>query len=236
MRYSQSMAVDKMEALRRTDLFGGLEEPELRALADRAVEQALARGEILFLAGDPARGLFVIVEGSVRAFRVSSDGREQVIHVERAGATIGEVPVFDEGNYPSTVAGEEDCRLLFISRDEVKRVCFEHPSIAWAALKVLGRRLRKCASLVETLSLHDVDRRLARFLLEESAIRGRKHGARIDLDFTMTHQQVASRIGTVREVVSRAFSRLQQAGWIKAQGKLVTILDEKRLRSFVEGE
>jgi CRP/FNR family transcriptional regulator len=230
------MALDKIDAIRKTPLFSGLSEAELHALSDRAVEQKLARGEILFLSGDPAKGLYVIVEGAVRAFRVGADGREQVIHVERAGATVGEVPVFDEGAYPSTVAGEEDGKLLFIGRDEVKRLCFDHPGIAWSALRVMARRLRNCASLVETLSLHDVDRRLARFLLEEARIRGSRRGAGMQLDFQMTHQQVAARIGTVREVVSRAFSRLQQAGLIRIQSKAVVVENERKLASFVEGE
>jgi CRP/FNR family transcriptional regulator len=229
------MLIDNTEALRRTVLFGDLEPEDLEALAARAIEQTLARGEILFLAGDPARGLYVIVDGSVRAYRVGGDGREQVIHVERAGATVGEVPVFDEGTYPSTVAGEEDARLLFIPTNEVKRLCFDHPGIAWSALRVMARRLRKCASLVETLSLHDVDRRLARFLLEEARTRGQRFGSGFEMDLQFTHQQIASRIGTVREVVSRAFSRLQQAGLVKGTLKALIILDEKRLTSFVDG-
>lgn len=89
--------IDKIAALRRTTLFRGLGDAELQALAARAVEQRLARGEVLFVAGDEAKGLYVIVEGALRAFRESLEGREQVIHVERAGATIAEIPIFDEG-------------------------------------------------------------------------------------------------------------------------------------------
>lgn len=96
--------MDKIAALKRTALFGGLDERALHALAARAVERRLARGEVLFLAGEAARGLYVIVEGSVRAFREGVDGREQVIHVERAGATVAEVPVFDDGPFPATAA------------------------------------------------------------------------------------------------------------------------------------
>jgi CRP/FNR family transcriptional regulator len=230
------MALDKAAVLRGTALFADLSDSELQAVAEHAAEQTLDRGEILFLAGDPARGLFVIIEGSVRAYRVGSDGREQVIHVERAGATVGEVPVFDEGTYPSTVAAEESVRLLFIPRAEVKRVCFEYPNIAWSALRVLARRLRRCASLVETLSLHDVDRRLARFLLDEARVHGAAQGRTVAFEFQLTHQQIASRIGTVREVVSRAFSRLQQSGLVRVQGKTVTIEDQQKLQAYVEGD
>src|SRR5262245_4056611 len=100
------MALDKIVALKRTALFQDLDDRALQSLAERCVPRSFRKDEVLFIAGEKARGLYVIVQGSVRAFRESTDGREQVIHVERAGATIAEVPVFDDGNYPSTVAAE----------------------------------------------------------------------------------------------------------------------------------
>jgi CRP-like cAMP-binding protein len=228
--------MDKVVALRKTPLFGDLEIPELQALAERAIEQKLGKGEMLFLSGDAARGLYVIVEGAVRAFRVGADGREQVIHVEKAGATVGEVPVFDEGTYPSNAAGEEDSILLFLSKNDVRRAFLEHPVIALSALRVLARRVRNCAALVETLSLHDVDRRLATLLLVESRSRGTRQGHGTHFEFSLTHQQVAARIGSVREVVSRAFGRLQQAGLIRVESKTVTITDMERFTKYTEGQ
>ena len=212
------MGIDKIAALRHTALFGGLKEAELRALAERAVEHKLSRGEVLFMAGDEARGLYCIVEGAVRAFRESLDGREQVVHVERAGSTIAEVPVFDDQPYPSTVAAEEDSTLLFIDKRDVRRLCLDHPQIALAALAMLARRLRRCAELVEALSLHEVDQRLARLLLTEAQARGKQTEAGITVELILTNQQIAARIGTVREVVSRALTRLQQK-WAYKPGR-----------------
>src|SRR5687768_12015436 len=123
------MTTDKVEALRRTALFGGLDDAALATLAAHAVERRYERDEVLFLAGEEARGLYVIVEGAVRAFRERLDGREQVIHVERAGATVAEVPVFDDGPFPSTVAAEEPAAVLFIDKRDVRRLCLEHPQI-----------------------------------------------------------------------------------------------------------
>jgi CRP/FNR family transcriptional regulator len=88
---------------------------------------------VLFIAGEEARGLYVVVEGVVRAFRESPDGREQIIHVERAGATVAEVPVFDGGTFPSSVAAEEDSVLLFIDKRDVRALCHEHSQIAMQA-------------------------------------------------------------------------------------------------------
>ena len=215
--------------MRRTAIFGELDEQTLLALAERAVEHRLSRDEILFVAGDEARGLYVIAEGAVRAFRESVEGREQVIHVERAGATIAEIPVFDGGAYPSTVAADEDSVVLFIDKRDVRRLCVERPQIALAALKLLAGRLRRTAALVEALSLHEVDQRLARLLLAEARLRGSRAEGGITFDLALTNQQIAARIGTVREVVSRALARLQQNGLVSVDGRRVTVLDEVAL-------
>src|SRR5262245_3812541 len=229
------MISDTISALKRTQLFGELEEPELRALAERAVERRLARDEVLFVAGDEAAGLFVIAEGALRAFREGVDGREQVIHVERAGATIAELPVFDDKPYPSTVAAEEDTVVLFLDKRDVKSLCMAHPEIALAALKLLAGRLRKCAALVEALSLREVDQRLARWLLTEARNRGQRTAQGIELTLILTNQQIAAHIGSVREVVSRALSRLQQNNLIAVEGRRVTISNEQALAVFAEG-
>lgn len=229
------MNTEKLAALRRTALFGELPESELTALADRAVERRLKRDEILFVAGDEAAGLFVIAGGALRAFREGVDGREQVIHVERAGATIAELPVFDDKPYPSTVAAEEDSTVLFIAKRDVKSLCLSHPEIALAALKMLAGRLRKCAELVEALSLREVDQRLARWLLAESRLRGKRTAEGMELTLVLTNQQIAARIGSVREVVSRALARLQNNGLIAVEGRRVLIANEQSLEVFAEG-
>lgn len=218
--------MNKIEALRRTAFFGELDDSALNALAGRAIERQFRKDEVLVVAGEEARGLYVIVTGGVRAFRESPDGREQVIHVERAGATVAEVPVFDDGPFPSTVAAEEDTTVLFIAKRDVRLLCMTHPEIALAALKVLAGRLRQCAELVEGLSLREVGQRLARFLLAEVRRKGTSKEQRLSVSLTLTNQQIASRIGTVREVVSRAFARLQHDGLIVVDGRLLIIPDE----------
>jgi CRP-like cAMP-binding protein len=226
---------EKISALRRTAMFGELSEAELCALASRAVERRLARDEILFVAGDEASGLFAVVAGAVRAFREGLDGREQVIHVERAGATIAELPAFDDRPYPSTVAAEEETTVLFIAKNDVRQLCLEHPLIALAALKILATRLRRCAELVESLSLREVDQRLARWLLAEARARGRRTPAGLEVALALTNQQIAARVGTVREVVSRALSRLQQNGFIEVDGRAVRVVNEEALGVYAEG-
>ena len=230
------MQTDKIAALKSTPLFAELDEKTLGALAARAVERSYARDEILFIAGEEAHGLYVIVSGSVRAFRESVDGREQVIHVERAGATVAELPVFDDGPFPSTVAAEEETHVLFIDKRDVRRLSLEHPEIALAALKVLAGRLRRCAELVEALSLREVGQRLARFLLAEARTKGARFDKGVRVELTHTNQQIAARVGSVREVVSRALTRLQLDGLVRLEGRSLIVPDEKSLAAFAGEE
>lgn len=230
------MIAYKIEGIRRTALFGSLAKEELRALAERAVERHLAKDEVLFVAGENARGLYVVVKGAVRAVRINAEGREQIIHVEREGATLAEVPVFDEGQYPSTVAADEPSIVLYIDRRDVQRLCLEHPQIALAALKLMASRLRQCAEMVESLSLRDVGQRLARFLLEEARHKGQRTERGIEMQLSQTNQQIAARVGSVREVISRALSRLQQDQLIVLNGRELIVLDEKLLEHYAGGE
>jgi CRP/FNR family transcriptional regulator len=217
-----AMTLDKITALKRTSLFAELDEPTLRALAERAFERQFQKDEVLFVAG------------AVRAFRVSVDGREQVIHVECAGATIAEVPVFDDGAYPSTAAAEQETTTLFIDKRDVRLLFLEHPEIAFAALKVLAGRLRRCAELVEALSLREVGQRLARFLLAELARSGTPTEDGISINLSQTNQQIAARIGSVREVVSRAFTRLQHDGLVIVEGRRLIVPDQAALEAFAD--
>ena len=135
-------AQDKLIALQKADLFSQVPEDAVKSFAELTSERRFRRGEILFTAGDIAIGLFVIVSGSLRAFRQTPEGREQTIHVETAGATLAEVPVFDGGSYPSTVEAEEDTVTLFLPKAAVRRFLLDNPEAALSALAVLAKRLR----------------------------------------------------------------------------------------------
>lgn len=214
-------------ALARSHLFSGCPPAALESLARVAEFRLLERGQMLFLAGEPAGGLFVIVSGSIRAFRVNAKGREQTIHVESAGATLAEVPVFDDGNYPATAVAEESSAVLFLSKAHVQRFLMANPAVALNALRLMAGRLRRHAELVDSLALKDVGQRLAHLLIEEARAQDTR-----DLDFS--NQQLAARVGSVREVVSRTLARLAQNGLIETRPRGITILDEQALERFAE--
>lgn len=226
---------ERVDALRATRIFGSASAEALQSLAGCAVERRLREGEILFLGGDPARGLFVAVSGSLRAFRESDEGREQTIHVERAGATFAEVPVFDDGPYPSTVIAEEDSLLLFLKKNEVRRFLLENPESALAALALLAGRLRKVALLLEQLSLQDVTQRLAAMLVEEAANRGKLEDG-ISFSLPDSHQKIAARLGSVREVITRILHRFVHERLIEIRGHRIVVLDAAGLQTKAKME
>lgn len=221
---------ERTDALRKTQLFGNAPQEALRTLAKCAIERRLQSGEILFLSGDPARGLYVAVSGSLRAFRESEEGREQTIHVERAGATFAEVPVFDDGPYPSTVIAEEESLVLFLKKDDVRRFLLENPEAALSALNLMASRLRKVTLLLEQLSLQDVAQRLAVMLMEEASARGKLEDG-VSFSLPDSHQRIAARLGSVREVITRVLHRFIKEGIIEIRGHRTVILNAAALRA-----
>jgi CRP/FNR family transcriptional regulator len=202
---------------------------EVRRLAERCVVRDVRRGAHVFEEGAPADGLFVVMQGSVRLVRRSRGGREQVLHVEGPGATLGEIPLLDGGGYVATAVAATPARLLFVPRAAVLEACRRHPDVALGIIRVLARRVRAFAGLVEDLSLKDLTARMAGFLLAES------RAARMTtFDLPGTRDDVATRLGTVRELVSRALARLRTDGVVRVAGRRITILDTRRLAELAD--
>lgn len=227
---------EKVNALAATDLFAAVGEAALRELATMTRERSLTSGEVLFSVGDKASGLFVIVSGTLRAYRQTRDGREQTIHREGAGATLAEVPVFDGGPYPSTVQAEEDSVVLFVPQQAMRDFLSKNPEAALAALALLARRLRNVSGLAEQLGLKDVAQRLAAMLWEEAARQAGELKDGVSFSLAQPHQSIAARLGSVREVITRQLHKLIDDGVISMHGRHITVLDAARLRERAELE
>lgn len=221
------------DILRRVPIFNGLTETELQFLAERAVPRDYLKGELLFTEGDPCAGLFVIESGQVRIFKSSPNGREQVLAVEGPGSSVAELPLFDGGNYPASTAALKDAKIYFISKQDFHSLCLVHPQVPLKVLKVVGGRLRKLVGIIEELSFTTVRSRLISLLVRRAKA-GKKTREGIEIELPPSNQELASEIGTVRELVSRNLSRLQAEGLINMEGKTVTIPDLQRLQAELE--
>lgn len=220
-------------SLAKASLFSGLAQDELQFLAQRAVQRQYAAGKIVFSEGEPCAGLFVVEAGHVRIFKSSRAGREQVLSIEGPGGSVAELPVFDGGNYPASVNAIDDATLLFISKQDFQALCLAHPQVALKVLKVLGARLRRLVGIIEELSFTTVRHRLAAFLLRRAQKEGKRSANGVEISLPASNQELASQIGTVRELVSRNLSRLQADGVVKIDGRCVTVLDLKALEAEI---
>lgn len=234
MEKSTEQSGRKIAALRQTRLFGSLDNEALSWLAARSQEQHLTAGKMLFLAGEQATGLFVVVGGTIRAFQQNADGREQVMHIDGAGATLGDVPLFDDGPCPASAIAQTDADVLFIEKQSIRRFCLHHPPFALTALKLMAERVRRHAQLVNSLSFREVGQRLALFLLAEARKTGVAENGRIAFRLNLSNHEVATRIGSVRDVVSRALTRLQKLELVTVKSRVVTILNEHDLKAYAE--
>jgi CRP-like cAMP-binding protein len=222
-----------IDTLRRVAIFADLSEPELQFLAEKAVPRDFEPGELVFSEGEPCAGLFVVESGSLRIFKSSASGREQVLSIEGPGASVAELPVFDGGNYPASTSAATKTRVLFISKQDFYSLCLVHPKVALKVLKIVGARLRRLVGIIEELSFTTVRSRLISFLLRLSR-EGVKTARGVEATLPASNQELASHIGTVRELVSRNMSRLQAEGLILIEGKSVVIPDPGKLQAELD--
>lgn len=219
--------------LNKAPLLADLNEKELNFLAERAVLHHPQAGELIFSEGEPCEGLYVVESGAVKILTTSMSGREQVLTIEGPGQSIAELPVFDGGNFPASAVALTDTRLLFVGKKDFQALCLQHPEVALKVLKVVGARLRRLVGIIEELSFTTVRHRLAALLLRLAKRKGKQTPRGLEVTITASNQELASHIGTVRELVSRNLSRLQAEGIIKLDGKTVTVLDLKALEAEV---
>ena len=228
------MKRSRITTLQHTELFGCLTAEELADIAQRAAELHFKKGEMLFLSGEQAKGLFVVVNGQIRVFQQNAEGREQVMHIDTAGSVVAEVAVFDGGPYAASAISEVDVDVLFIDKHDVHDFCKKYPTLALQALKLMAQRVRKHAQLVESLCFHEVGQRLALFLLTKAQNAGTPMRDRVAFHLPLSHHEIAIRIGSVRDVVARAFGRLKHDGLITAEGHEVTIPDVRALKLYAD--
>jgi CRP/FNR family transcriptional regulator len=221
----------KLAALSQIPLFAALSESEVQGLAQRAVERRFAADEVLFWEGEECAGIFLIAQGSVKIFRTSPGGREVMLSIETAPATVAELPLFDGGPYPASVRAVEPVVALFVNKNDFQQFCRQYPDVALKVLAVVGNRLRHLVGLVEAMTFGSVTQRLARLLLDASKMANSQ-----TFDLPVTHQEMASRLGTVREVVSRNLARFRAEGLIRIQGRQVEIVDRAGLQEEAESQ
>ena len=217
-------------------LFSMLQKEEMDFLVRRAVPREFSAGENIFTEGEPCQGLYVVETGRIKIFKISAGGREQVLAIDGPGASVAELPVFDDGNYPASASAVSAARLVFVSKQDFRALCLEHPQVALRVLKVIGGRLRRLVGIIEELSFTTVRHRMAALLVNMAKRSGTKTARGTEFMLPATQQDIAGMIGTVRELVSRNLGRLQAEEIITLEGKTVIVPDLARLEAELEDQ
>lgn len=216
--------MEPKEALRQVLFLKTAGEEAICLLTASGLVRRLGKGDQLFAELERCQGLFVVLTGSVKVYKLDSRGRELTLSREMPGASVGELPLFDGGNYPySAEAAQADTAVWFVPRDRFREIMQSHPEIAERALLALGVRLRQMVQIAEAQSLYSVRSRMAGYLQEVG--RGR-----MEFRLEETNEAISSRLGTVREVVSRTLRTLKEAQVIGLRGRWVEVLDGEELR------
>lgn len=216
--------MEPKEALRQVLFLKTASEEAVSKLTASGQALWLAKGETLFAEFERCRGLFVVLTGTVKVYKVDSRGRELTLSVETPGACAGDLPLFDGGNYPySAEAASADTVVWFVPRGRFREVMRAHPEIAERALLALGVRLRRMVQIAEAQSLYSVRARLAGYLLEAGRGRG-------TFRLEETNEAIGGHLGTVREVVSRTLRALKDAEVIGLRGRWVDVRDVEELK------
>jgi CRP/FNR family transcriptional regulator len=217
-----------LDILCEIPLFSGLPQDQLKEIQQIVMDRRYARGQTIFSEGDDGKGFFVVAAGRVKIFKVSTEGKEQILHIFGEGEPFGEVPVFSGQSFPANAEALTESHLLFFPRAAFMDLIAGHPSLAMNMLAVLSMRLRQFTVQIEHLSLKEVPGRLSAYLL---VLLGEQESKdRVTLN--ISKGQLASLLGTIPETLSRIFAKMSSQNLIEVTDRTIRILDPKGLQEL----
>jgi CRP-like cAMP-binding protein len=217
--------------LRSCQLFTGLPLPDLESIADVTVVKSLAKGEYLFREGDPAIGFYVVQRGSVNVHRVNAAGKEQIIHVFRAGDSFAEVALASDKGYPADARVLETTQVLLVQKAGILALLRRQPELALRMLGSMSSHLRVLVGQIEDLTLKDVETRLANWLVKRCPNLQSDQPVRIEL--MMAKRVLAAELGTVSETLSRTLAKFRGQKLLAVKGKTIVVLSPAKLNALL---
>lgn len=213
--------------LSRLQNFANLPEQVQQAIAVSATHRHFDAGQVIYVEGEPAESIYILESGWVKATRMTREGREQAMIFLRPVEVFGDIAVFTGTTYPGTVVALEDVDVWVIPAQTILDLILRQPAFAMAVIRHLGERVLHYISLVEDLSLRSVEARLANTLLRNAEL----HEGKLIVprhEWT-TFDEMAVRLGTVRDVLSRALKTLEAEGLLRVEKQAIVLLDAKGL-------
>jgi CRP-like cAMP-binding protein len=220
-----------VNSLRGCQLFTGLPMSDLENIADVSIVKSLGKGDYLFHEGDPARGFYVVQRGAVNVHRVSGSGKEQVIHIFRAGESFAEVALATETGYPADARAIEPTQVLLVQKDGILALLKRQPELALRMLGSMSSHLRVLVGQLEDLTLKDVETRLANWLVKRCP--NSQSDQPVQIELGITKRMLAAELGTVSETFSRTLAKFREQKLLTVRGKTITVLAPAKLNALL---
>jgi CRP/FNR family transcriptional regulator len=214
-----------LEDVRAMHYFDSLSDEEAALFAKELVAKSYLAREFVMVEGEPSKGFYLVRRGKARILRTAADGREQTYRLVAPGETFGEVPIFDGEASPATVEAIEPLDVVLVPSDSFIRLIKAHPGVSMALLRHFARRLRSFTELIEQISLQTVQSRIARYLYQLAREEGVRQDNGIVVPREITQQDLASLVGSVREVVSRTLKVMEEDGIVEVRRRDILIRD-----------
>ncbi len=222
--YASSAKNMQVPIIMREDvsLFTGLNEAELELLSSHALTRAFPKHSVIINEGDTSDALYIVVSGRVKAYLSDEQGKEIILNIHGPGEYFGEMALFDDAPRSASVVTLEKTRLSIISRADFESCVRRNPDLAFQIIRGLIKRLRIATENVRSLALLDVYGRVARLLLQLAE----PDDGQLVVREKLTQQDIADRVGSSREMVSRILKDLKTGGYIKIQDKRILIKEK----------
>jgi CRP-like cAMP-binding protein len=230
MDAKKNIMAEIIDIISAIPLFSGLPEDQLHAIKQIALEKHVNKGETIFTEGDEGKGFFVVIDGRVKIYKVSAEGKEQILHIFDSGQTFGEVPVFTGQQFPASAEAIAKTRLLFFARNAFVDLITDNPSLALNMLAIMSTKLRQFSIQIENLSLKECPARLASYLNHLADEQENENFVTLNI----SKGQLASILGTIPETLSRIFAKLSGQDLIRVEGPKITLLDREGLADLAE--
>jgi len=214
-------------------LFSELSVEELREITSFSRLVNYEKNQYVFHEGDEFKGIFIVVKGLVKIFKLSPHGKEYILHILRKPHLFGDVPLFTGGDCPASVQCMEDT-TLFIPKNEFMQLLEKNPAINFKIMSGFARRLKSISIKAESLSLKEVMNRLADYLIREIERNGSQSLPEPFVKLALSNPTLAAYLGTITETISRAFKKLKESGVIVTKGKTVFVKDYAMLKKIAE--
>lgn len=225
--------MSNLQLLKKIPLFAYLDDEQLAEVEKAILERNYQKGRIIFMEDEPGEAVFFVKSGRIKITKQTKDGREHILHFINPGEVFAEVVMFGDGTYPATAEVVEDSTIGMIRNVDMERIIKSNPGIALGMLKIMARRLRISQQQLIELALLDTTRRAASMLLFLAGEQGVKTDKGIEIDISLTNQDLANLIGTSRETANRILNDFRRQKAISVQKSRVTILDKYKLKSWL---